>query len=141
MTYYIQLTILLFLPFCSFSQEKEGRTPKRFEPIFGSGCEIDTLIEDIGKDDQLILYSNELKLVRIKKGRIVKTFDLSEFKKGDEICMMVKTPDRNKQKHKLAMIIVHRPNGEIAEKLFKFPSGKEVPLDQLKNYLKRHSSQ
>lgn len=140
MTSSMRLTILLLLPFCAFSQEKEGRTPKQFESIFGYGCEIDTLIEDIGENDQLILIANDLKLYRIKRGKTVKTIHLNEFKMSDDICMLVKTPDQKRKKRKLALITVHRANEEIARKLFKFPSGREISFERLNDYQKRHAS-
>lgn len=120
------LYCLIFSSFLLLSQNKESTKPKEFENFFGSDCDSDTLEKFCGRDDKSVLYKNDLKISRIKKGEIKWTISLSDLKKGDCILLKTLSSKENLSKKHIVYILVISNNKEIDRKVIVYKSGKII---------------
>lgn len=120
------LYCLIFSSFLLLSQNKESTKPKEFENFFGSDCDSDTLEKFFGSDDKCVLNKNELKISRIKKGKIKWTISVGDLKKGD--CILLKTVSFKEilsKKHIVYLLVISN-SVEIDRKVIFFKSGKII---------------
>lgn len=118
---------LIFSTFLLLSQNKESTKPKEFENFFGSDCDSDTLENFCGHDDKCVLYKNELKISRIKKGKIKWTISIGDLKKGD--CILLKTVSVKEilsKKYHIVYLLVISNSIEIDRKVIVYKSGKII---------------
>lgn len=115
--------VLLFFPISGWSQVVDSLHSKRFENFFISDCPRDTIIETVGIDDACILYSNEYKLRRIKKGRVKWTIDLSDVSDIYTLCMFIR-PSTNSKKKYIFILYYTGDWEEVARKIIVYPTGK-----------------
>lgn len=120
------LNCLFFSSFLLLGQNKESTKPKEFENFFGSDCDSDTLEKFFGRDDKCVLYKNELKISRLKKGKIKWTIKVDDLKKGD--CILLKTlrSKENLSKKHIVYILVISNNNEIDRKVIVYKSGEII---------------
>ena len=124
----MQLVLLTFslLTTVSFSQELDSTASKSFENFFGSDCPVDTMSEELSRNDYCFLDANKKQLSRIKKGDILWTVSLDVFDSSDYICMVIRPYSSNKKRKFVVFILAYKNEKEIGRMSIKFPSGKII---------------
>ena len=119
--YILLLAILIFSSY-SFTQNTDSLKPKTFENFFGSNCDVDTLTESFGKHSRIVLFSNEYKLCKFKKEKLVSTISLLEFSESDYLCMMLIPKSYKSKKKHYAVIFSYKNDEEIGREMIEYPS-------------------
>lgn len=121
------LLLFILVPFISFSQELDSTKRVPFQNIFGSDCDGDTVILDLGKNKQCILFKNENKLIGKRNGKIKWELDLEKAFNSSEIesiCIMTKGFYKNPRKATVYVLLNQKE--ESWAMFVKFSSGKVI---------------